>query len=86
MTRSKKSKTFSSVILQKEEMQLEKKGKFPPFGICKRTNHLESDRRGIGMPQCNHCKWFGHTKKVCKRKRNQEQAQAQVSEEVGWCA
>lgn len=38
----------------------EKKGRYPSYGTCKRTNHLEKDCRWKGKPQCNFCKLFGH--------------------------
>ena len=70
----------SKSIYAKEGNSTEKKGKFSPCGIRKRTNHQKNDCRWKGKTQCNYCKWFDHVEKDYKRKQNQAQAKAQVSD------
>ncbi|XP_057975472.1 uncharacterized protein LOC131162883 [Malania oleifera] len=59
----------------------EKKGKYPPCGVCKRTNHLEKDCWHKGKPQCKICKRFGHTDQTCRLKQNQRVSVAETEEE-----
>jgi len=50
------------------------KGKFPPCGICKKTNHLEKNcwQNSKRSPiQCRYCKKYGHIEKYCRQKQNQ---------------
>ena len=51
-----------------EKNQEEKKGKYPPCGICKKTNHLEKDCWFRDKPKCRSCKKFGHEEKNCRLK------------------
>ncbi|GAV71900.1 hypothetical protein CFOL_v3_15389 [Cephalotus follicularis] len=57
------------------EKECEKKGKFPPCGVCKRTNHLEKYCFFKGKPQCRFCSKFGHIERNCRAKNQQQQPQ-----------
>ncbi|KAH0633606.1 hypothetical protein KY284_036392 [Solanum tuberosum] len=49
------------------------KGKCPPCGICKKTNHLEKNcwQNSKRSPiQCRYCKKYGHIEKYCRQKQN----------------
>lgn len=51
-----------------------RKGKFPPCGICKKTNHLEKNcwQKSKRPPiQCRYCKKYGHIERNCRQKQNQ---------------
>ncbi|XP_063941516.1 uncharacterized protein LOC135149666 [Daucus carota subsp. sativus] len=49
----------------------EKKSKFPPCSICKKTNHAEKNCWHKGKHQCNHCKKFNHHENECRLKNQQ---------------
>ena len=69
---------------KKDKEQPQSKGKFPPCGICNKTNHLEKDCYHKGKPKCNHCKKFGHSEKDCwhKQKQQPSSTNARVSNEA----
>ncbi|XP_060170438.1 uncharacterized protein LOC132601360 [Lycium barbarum] len=51
-----------------------RKGKFPPCGISKKTNHLEKNcwQKPKRPPvQCRYCKRYGHIERNCSQKQNQ---------------
>ncbi|XP_074289012.1 uncharacterized protein LOC141614155 [Silene latifolia] len=54
------------------------KGRFPPCGICKKTNHMETSCWNKDKTPCDICKKFGHEQKDCWSK--DQQAKANVSE------
>ncbi|KAK9740343.1 hypothetical protein RND81_03G028000 [Saponaria officinalis] len=49
----------------------EKKGRFPPCGICKKTNHMEKNCWNKGKILCDICKKFGHKQEDCWHKDQQ---------------
>ena len=55
----------------------EKKGKFPPYGTCKRANHLEKDCFYKGKPQyqCRFCNKYGYIERYCRLKMDQYKQQ-----------
>ncbi|XP_074297950.1 uncharacterized protein LOC141628752 [Silene latifolia] len=52
----------------------EKKGRFPPCGICKKTNHMEKNCWNKGKILCDICKKFGHKPEDCWHKDQQAKA------------
>ena len=46
----------------------EKKSKFPPCSICKKTNHAKKNFWHKGKRQCNYCKKFNHHENECRLK------------------
>ncbi|CAA0830320.1 Unknown protein, partial [Striga hermonthica] len=46
----------------------QQKGKYPPCGVCKKTNHLEKDCWYRDKPQCKNCGKSGHVEKNCRAK------------------
>uniref|UniRef100_A0A803MVZ3 CCHC-type domain-containing protein n=1 Tax=Chenopodium quinoa TaxID=63459 RepID=A0A803MVZ3_CHEQI len=68
---------------RKDKEQPQSKGKFPPCGICNKTNHLEKDCYHKGKPKCSHCKKLGHLEKDCwyKQKQQSSNTNARASNE-----
>ena len=65
---------FGEVKSGENQGDLSIKGKFPPCGICKKTNHLEKNysQKSKRYPiQCRYCKNYGHMEKFCRQRKNQ---------------
>ena len=61
-----------------------KKGKFPPCGICGKTNHSEKDCWNKGEPQCCSCKKFGYIENNYWSKQDKNTHQGQSSTQANF--
>ena len=60
--------------------EFERKAKFSPCSICKKTNHAEKNCWYKGKTQCTYCKKFNHTEDEC-RVKNQQASRSETMED-----